>query len=120
MGENFGFKVAKGCVLKTLEPIPEAVQVKNSQEIQKAAARFYRELVRNGLPVPSFFRLMMFRISRTSIKGMLNNDYCDYRHYREKGWFESEYYYPLALGPLKRLVGQFSDLLGRQMIKGGN
>jgi len=117
MGENFGFRVAGGCVLKTLEPVTNSARGKNTQEIKKAAARFYRKIMRPGLPVPSFFRLMLFRMSRTSIKSMLDNSYCDYRHYKEKGWFKSDYYYDTAMGSVKKIMGRFFDYLGRRMAK---
>lgn len=115
MGENFGFGVSKGCVLKTLEPITKAAQEKNAHEIKKAAARFYRELMRPAPPSPSFFRLMMFRMSRISMKAMLSDEFCDYRHYKEKGWFESDYYYKVSLNPVKKLAGWIFDCMGRQM-----
>lgn len=115
MGENFGFRVAKGCVLKTLEPITKAAQEKNIHEIKKASVRFYSELMRPVLPPPSFFRLMMFRMSRISMKAMLNDEYCDYRHYKEKGWFESDYYYDVSLSPIKKLAGRIFDFMGRLM-----
>lgn len=119
MGENFGYRVAKGCVLKTLEPITKAAQEKNSREIQRAAARFYRVLMRPVPPSPSFLRLMMFRMSRTSMKGMLSDEYCDYRHYKAKGWFESDYYYDVSLNPIKNLAGRLFDFMGRRMSRMG-
>ncbi|MFD1174837.1 flavodoxin family protein [Paenibacillus puldeungensis] len=115
MGENFGFRVSKGCALKTLEPITTAIRDKNSHKIKKAAARFYKVLMHPEPPSPSFFRLMMFRMSRTSMKVMLSDKYCDYRHYKEKGWFESDYYYDVSLGPVKKLAGRIFDYMGRLM-----
>lgn len=117
MGENFGFQVSKGCVLKTLEPVTEAAREKNSHEIKKAAARFYRKLMHPSPPSPSFFRLMLFRMSRTSIEAMLNDEYYDYRHYKEKGWFESDYCYDVSLNPIKKLAGRIFDFIGRRMSK---
>lgn len=117
MGANFGFRVSKGCVLKTLEPVTEAARGKNSHEIKRTAARFYRELMRPNPLSPSFFRLMLFRMSRTSMKAMLNDEYCDYRHYKEKGWFESDYYYDVSLSPVKKLTGRIFDFIGRRMSK---
>lgn len=38
-------------------------------------------------------------------------------YYRDKGWFESDYYYKTALGPIKKLSGHFFDFLGRRVIK---
>ncbi|MHA6532125.1 flavodoxin family protein [Paenibacillus sp. BAC0078] len=115
MGEYYGFQVAKGLVLKTLEPTTEAVQLRNSRELGKAAARFHKELMRTSIPVPSLLRLMLFRMARTNIKSMLNPKYRDYRHYEEKGWFESGYYYSVSLGPFKRIFGRLFDFLGTRM-----
>lgn len=115
MGENSGYSVSKGCVLTTLEPITKAAEEKNSRKIKKAASRFYRVLMRPSPPNPSFFRLMMFRMSRTTMKEMLSNEYCDYRHYKEEGWFQSDYYYDVSLNPVKKLAGWFFDFIGHQM-----
>lgn len=114
-GANFGFQVAKGCCLRTLEPETQRQKRSNGEKLKKAAARFCRELTRPLPRSPSFFRLAMFRVSRTSIRLMLDEQSKDYRYYREKGWFESGYYCEVPLGPLKRLAGGLSDLLGRAM-----
>jgi len=117
MGENLGFRVSKGCVLKSLEPTPESVHKKNLHEIKKASARFYKELMRPLPPNPSYLRLMLFRMSRTSIKSMLDDKYRDYRYYKEKGWFESDYYYNVSLSLIKKLTGRIFDFLGRLLFK---
>ncbi len=36
------------------------------------------------------------------INQMLDDRSIDYRYYAEKGWFESDYFYPTRLGPLKK------------------
>lgn len=43
--------------------------------------------------------------------------YCqkEYEYYNEKGWFKSDYYYDIRLGPIQRVVGRFSDFLGRKL-----
>jgi len=60
---------------------------------------------------------MLFRMSRTSIKEILDEQYRDYCYFKEKGWFESHYYYETSLGFIKKLVGEFFDFLGRRMAK---
>lgn len=117
MGENLGYRVTKGCVLNTLEPMTKSAQENNSLEIKKAAARFYRVLMRQAAPSPSLFRLMMFRISRTRMKEMLSDEYYDYRYYKSKGWFESDYYYDVTLKPFKKLMGWIFDLTGHRLAK---
>jgi multimeric flavodoxin WrbA len=116
-GENLGFHVAKGCCLRTLEPRTELQQKKISREIKKASKRFYKELMRQTPPTPSFFRLMLFRMSRTSIMTILDEKYRDYRYYKEKGWFESDYFHDVSLGFVKKLTGHFFEFLGKRMVK---
>ena len=112
-----GFQVAKGCCLTALEPRTVLEQKKITQKIKKASARFYKELMRPTSPTPSFFKLMIFRISRTSIKVILDEKYRDYRYFKEKGWFESDYYYDASLGFIKKPTGRFFDFLGERMAK---
>ncbi len=117
MGENFGFRVARGCSLMTLGPMTERRQRRNSQKIEKASRRFYQELIRQTPPTPSFFRLLIFRLSRTSLKLVRDKQSRDYCFYKEKGWFESDYYYAVHLGFSKKLAGRFFDFLGQWMVR---
>jgi hypothetical protein len=86
-----------------------------TRKVEQASARFYRELVR-PVSSPSFFRLMMFRVARPLIKSA-GDKYRDYHYYREKGWFEADYYYPASMGLPKKLAGHLFDLLGQRMAK---
>jgi len=113
----WGFNVAKGCCLTGSIPRTALQQEKISREIKKTSARFYKNLMCSRLPTPSFFRLMMFRIMRTSYRRLLNETFRDYRYFKEKGWFESAYYYDVSLGFTKKLAGRFFDFLGEQMLK---
>lgn len=116
MGENLGFHVSRGCVLQTLEPTTEAMCRKNGRKIKKAAAAFYKALMR-GTPAPSLFRLMMFRMTRTMIHKMQSEEYRDYCYFKEIGWFESDYYCDTSLGIFKNVMGRFFDFIGRRMAR---
>jgi hypothetical protein len=48
-------------------------------------------------------------MGRTSIRLTLDDRNRDYTYYRDKGWFQSDYYYPTRLGVLKRAAGSFFD-----------
>jgi hypothetical protein len=111
-GESLGFHVSKGCCVTTHRPMTELQQRKLSEEVKKAAIRFNKELVR-PTPPPSFFRLMGFRMARTSLKSV-DTSFKDYQYYKEKGWFESDYYYPTSLGLIKKAVGTIFDFIARQ------
>jgi len=117
MGKNLGFNVVKGCCLTTLEPITEYQQKKLIQEVKKASLRFCKSLMESSLLSPSFFRLIMFRMSRTSIMNILDDNNYDYRYFKEKGWFESDYYYNVSLGLIKKSIGRFSDYSAKRMYK---
>lgn len=117
VGENLGFRVVKGFVITALEPSTDKQKIENSKKIKKASLRFYKELNDSKLFSPSLFRLMLFRISRTSIKLILNDNYKDYIHYKEKGWFDSDYYCEVSLGYTKKLAGCIFDFIGKQIAK---
>ncbi len=54
---------------------------------------------------------VLFRMARTGIRTSAPKDKRDYAYYRDQGWFESDYYYPTHLSPVKRSLGAFSDWL---------
>ena len=84
------------------------------EAVEKAALRFYDALVGNKCPSPSFFRLMIFRMTRTGLKYAKVMLY-DYQYYKEKGWIESDYFHETTLGSIKRISGRLFDLMGRKM-----
>jgi multimeric flavodoxin WrbA len=110
-GGILGFKVVKGSCLTALDPRTEKEQEKIDRVLASQAKRFYAELVKADYPEPSVFKLMLFRMSRTSMHQMLDDSSRDYRYYAEKGWFESDYFYPTRLGPLKRAAGNLFDAM---------
>jgi multimeric flavodoxin WrbA len=109
IGNQLGFNVVKGSCITTLEPMTEKGQMKIDEIIDKQSKKFYSTLLKRKYPSPNLFKLMIFRMSRTSVKLMLNEDYRDYTYYTEKGWLESDYYYPVKLNPLKKLAGKIFD-----------
>lgn len=117
LGGHWGFRVVKGCCLTALEPRTALEQKKITKKIQKASARFYKELMCYTLPIHSFFRLMMFRVIRTSYRTTIGEEYRDYQYFKEKGWFESDYYYDVSLGLIKKSAGRLFDFLGERMAK---
>ncbi|SES63892.1 Multimeric flavodoxin WrbA [Natronincola peptidivorans] len=115
-GIHLGFDVIKGSCVPVLEPMNDLQQKKLKQEMKKLSDRFYRGLSHSTLSVPSFSRLMVFRMTRASLQSIGEESY-DYSYYKDQGWFESDYYYETRLGPIKKSVGIFFDFLGRQLVK---
>ncbi len=109
IGKALGFNVVSGCCLNTLEPMTEQIRIKNDRILDKLSGKFCSTLIGQEYPTPGLFDVMIFRTARTNIKLMLNEDWRDYTYYREKGWFESDFFYPVRLNPLKKLAGRFFD-----------
>lgn len=115
VGSSLGFNVVKGLVIKTLEPMSEENRVKTNLAIEKQSRSFYRKLVKREYPSPSLFRLLLFRVSRTTMKAMLNDGYRDYSYFNQKGWFSNDYYYSVKLNPFKKTMGKLFDFAGKMM-----
>lgn len=117
VGMTLGFNTVKGSCITTLEPMSENQKKKNDDLIAKQSKQFYARLVNNSLPKPGLFDLMMFRMSRTRIQIVLDESFRDYTYYREQGWFKSDFFYPVKLNPVKKLLGKFFDWVTRKTTK---
>jgi len=106
---GLGFNTVKGSVLTAFDPCTEQDQHKIDRALADLSRRFYAALAGPGNPAPTWFKLMYFRIGRTMIRGMLDDSNIDYSNYAERGWFQSEYYYPIRLNLLKKLGGRLFD-----------
>jgi multimeric flavodoxin WrbA len=108
-GSNLGFSTMKGLCITALDPRTEKDQQRIDKALAEQSKRFYARLAKPAYPVPTLFRLMIFRMSRTMISQMLDDRSRDYRYYADKGWFESDYYYPTRLGAPKKIAGHLFD-----------
>lgn len=117
IGDAMGFNAVSGCCIQTLEPMSEKGQQKIDKAIKKLSKKYHKVLIKKEYPAPSLFKLMIFRLSRTSLKLMLDESFRDYTHFTEQGWFESDYFYPVRLNPVKKVLGRFFDWMGARMAK---
>jgi hypothetical protein len=117
VGKGLGFDTVQGACITTLEPVTEKQQQETAQTLSRLARRYYARLDKPGHPAPTWFRLMLFRLGRTSMRLELDERSRDYRYYAEKGWFESDYYYPTRLGPLKRGAGKLFDGMAARLAR---
>jgi multimeric flavodoxin WrbA len=119
--EFWGFSPVKGAVLQGAlypnEKLSAEAAGKNREKLGAAAGRFV-DALNSGKPrKPSFFRLMIFRTTRSSMKHFEDALEPDRAYFKERGWFDSPYYYPVALGPHKRLFGALADACVRRAAK---
>ena len=122
LNEVFGFwgmNTAKGAVL-TGGIFPRQSQdaravAKNSKALAKGVAAFRKELYREKPKAPTFFRMMIFRSTRSSMLCFDEALPPDKAYYEEKGWDTADYYYPVPIGPVKRFAGFLVDKMIRRM-----
>lgn len=113
-GANMGFTSVRGCSLWTRSPMSEDQEKQFTKRLSSAAHRFSRALQAPVPHKPSLFRLMLFRTSRSGIRASSYTGY-DRVYFQEKGWFESDYYYPIELNFFQKASGRFFDRLGRMI-----
>lgn len=111
VGNGMGFNTVKGKCLTAFEPMTEKEREKRNNILLVQSRKFYEKLINPVYPVPSFLKLMGFRMGRTSMQLELDDSNYDYRYYKDKGWFKSDYFYPIHLGVLKKLAGSLFDLI---------
>ncbi len=115
-GFSLGFNTVKGATLKTLHPIPEKVQRKNDAALDRLARRF-RQKLEKPFPAPGLIKLFIFSWARMSMKVLRGAGNPDYEYYEDKGWLESDYFYPVRLGALKKAVGGLFDSVAGRMAR---
>ncbi len=117
VGNGLGFNTVKGSFFTALEPMTDKEKYKLERSLVRQSKRFYERLMKAAYPVPTLFKLMVFRMSRTSMRLELDDLSRDYRYYKDKGWFESDYFYPVRLSPLKKLAGGLFDSFQARMTR---
>ncbi len=117
LGNAIGYNVVKGSLIKSLEPMTETNQKNNEIAIEKQAKKFYKQLIKNEFKNPSLLELFIFRMSRSSIKTMLDENYRDYVYFKKNGWFDSEFYYPVKINMLEKMFGDIFDKISVKIAK---
>ena len=109
VGNGLGFNTVKGSCFTAFEPMTEKEKKKRDKILLGQSQRFYERVMKADYPVPTLFKLMGFRMGRTSMRLELDDTSYDYRYYKDKGWFESDYFYPTHLGVWKKAAGRLFD-----------
>jgi multimeric flavodoxin WrbA len=115
VGMGLGFNVVKGSCTTALDPMSEKEREKIDSIAAGHSKRFHAGLLQPPYPVPALFKLLAFRAARTSMRVMLDETSRDFTYYRDKGWFEADYFYPTRLGVLKKATGSLVDAITARM-----
>jgi len=117
VGMGLGFNVVKGSCTTALDPMNEKERQKIDTIAAEQSKRFHARLSQTAYPVPTLFKLWGFRAARTSIRLMLDETSRDFTYYREKGWFEAGYFYPVRLNMFKKTAGSLADYIMSRSVK---
>lgn len=116
-GSCLGFNAIAGSRITALEPMTEKEGRRVDRLLEKHSERFRAGLFGPPNPSPSLKMLMGFRIGRTTMKLETDDTSFDHRYYRDRGWLESDYFYPVRLNPLKKALGALFDGVGRMIAR---
>ncbi len=105
---TLGFNVLKGVTITGFDPKTEKQEQKMDRDLTRQSQKFYNMLVKPAFPAPGWVELLAFRMGRTMIK-RTSPDWVDHLYYADKGWFESDYFYPTRLGAMKKAAGFLAD-----------
>jgi multimeric flavodoxin WrbA len=106
-----GFNTLKGSIITGFDPKTEKQQKKIDRDLAEQSKRFYALLSKPANSAPTLYQLMFFSVGRTTIKQKADPASIDYKYYTNRGWLESDYYYPTHLGVLKKAVGHVMDTM---------
>ncbi len=109
VGTCLNCNVVKGSSITALEPATAKDLQKMNQALARQSRRFHAQLAKPSHAAPSLFQLLGFRMGRTCVKQTLSAEDRDYVHYRDRGWFDSDYYYPTTLGWPRKALGVLFD-----------
>ena len=99
------------------DPMLDAEREKMDEVLARHSRRFHAMLERSPYPEPTLLQLFGFRMARTAIRMEQPAGRPDPTYYRDRGWFESDYYYPTKLSPLKRAAGAAFDRIAASSSK---
>lgn len=110
--EGWGFNVVSKLGLKC-PPFPESEKAlrKKDLEVEKTAAKFFKEMKKGDSPKPSFNKVIGFYIMKAISANEKTTKYlpADNEYYKSNGWHDkrASFFYETKVGILNKLVGKF-------------
>lgn len=117
----WGMKTAKGIVVSggiyPGKPGNKKIEEKDEKKLTLAIERYVTLLNDEKPQKPSLFKSAIFYMTRSSMKYFDEALEPDKTYYKEKGWLESDYYYPVRINPLRKLMGKLLDGMLKKQAK---
>lgn len=84
------------------------------KSLERTALNFMNALQQEEYFQPSLMQIIRFRGWQTKSKLSKESYKADYQYWKDNNWLDAEYYYPVKLSPVKKLVGK---LVSKRMYK---
>jgi multimeric flavodoxin WrbA len=78
----------------------EKYQNRLTEAANRVAANLITEVRRNKVPKPGVAELINFRVWRSAVRQSADASPFDWNHWKESGWLDMNYYYPVKVNPL--------------------
>ena len=113
----WGCSQVKGAVINGgLYPsskLSEKTLIRNDLAMTKAIGRMTKAVQKHKTKQPTFFRLAIFRMTRSSMRYSPEALVADKAYFSDMGWFESQYYTKVKLDPIRIIFGSLVDRMIR-------
>jgi multimeric flavodoxin WrbA len=109
VGNALGFNSVPGACFTALDPPTSREKERRDRTLTALSRRFHERMSGPPFPAPSMLKLWAFRMGRTSVRLELTETDNDFQYYTDKGWFESDYFYPVRLSPVQKAAGRLFD-----------
>ncbi len=101
----WGFNIVASAGILELESLTGKQRVKAIKKLEDTASKLYTSIKNEeNRPVPSFKKLIWFKMWKNIIENNKENMPFDYQYWQERGWFNSNYYYKTNVNIFKRIV----------------
>ena len=87
------------------------------EKFNKAIEKIDSQYSTKRYPPPSMFKLIIYRMTRSSMKYFSEATDADKKYYEENGWNTADYYYKTKLNVFKKIVGKIMDRMIYGMAK---
>ena len=113
----WGFDVVSTLGIPDVDPLTEKYKKKSIKELEKATDRFYEGLKKNELPSPTVYDLVWFNVWKMNAEVNKEVIPADYVYWKNKGWFDMDYYYKVRINPLKKGIAYISTVFAKKFMK---
>ncbi|NHJ84995.1 MAG: NAD(P)H-dependent oxidoreductase [Asgard group archaeon] len=99
-----------------LDALRPSFEQKERKKIAKSCQKFYNAVKKGKIKKPSIYDIVFFKIWQLNSIAVKSSYQTDYEYWKEQGWYESKYYFPVRIGLIKRMISAFAFSIVKSMM----